>query len=70
MARQRVNPPLNDVQMRILELLVAGATNRAIAEHLGLSIHTVKRQVTKLLDVLNCENRTLAAMKAVRSGLI
>jgi DNA-binding NarL/FixJ family response regulator len=61
---------LTDLQVHVLELLASGATNRSIATSLDVPLHSVKRQVTKLLNVLQCENRTTAATKAVQIGLI
>jgi hypothetical protein len=50
--------------------LADGATNRIIADELGLSVHGVKHHVANLLKQLNCANRTEAASTAMRRGLV
>ena len=47
-----------------------GATNKTIADELGISIHGVKHHVASLLKQLNCANRTEAASTAMRRGLV
>lgn len=61
---------LTETQVALLTLMASGATNRVIAEQLGISVHTVKRQVAKLLLAMGCANRTEATTKAMRAGLI
>ena len=56
--------------MDVLQLLVEGLTNNAIAEVLGLSSGTVKGYVQTILEKLYVSDRTQAAVKAVRSGLV
>ena len=48
---------------RVLDLLAAGASNKLIARHLGLSFHTVKAHVATILKRLNFRSRTEAAVK-------
>jgi DNA-binding NarL/FixJ family response regulator len=50
--------PLSERQRAILELLVQGASNKAIARSLNLSAGTVKAHVTSLLRLYGAENRT------------
>jgi NarL family two-component system response regulator LiaR len=57
-------------EMDVLQLLVEGLTNNAIAEVLGLSSGTVKGYVQTILEKLYVSDRTQAAVKAVRSGLV
>lgn len=54
----------------ILGLLVGGASNREIADRLFLSENTVKTHVKRILDKLQVNNRTEAAVVAVREGLL
>lgn len=54
----------------VLELLADGLSNRAIAEALGISAHTVKFHVDALLDKLAARSRTHVVVKAVREGLL
>ena len=57
-------------EMDVLQLLVEGLTNNAIAEALGLSSGTVKGYVQTILEKLYVDDRTQAAVKAIRSGLV
>lgn len=57
-------PSLNDKQRRILSLIVEGKSNREIADTLFLSEGTIKQYVTKLLRLLEVDNRVQASAKA------
>ncbi len=48
----------------MLGLLAAGKTNPAIAEELVITLDTVKRHVTHILDKLGAANRTQAVTRA------
>ena len=49
--------------------MVAGKSNREIAEQLALSEKTVANHLTSILNKTGTENRTAAAAFAVRHGL-
>ncbi|MBI3525796.1 MAG: response regulator transcription factor [Betaproteobacteria bacterium] len=53
---------LSAAQMRVLEPLIQGRTNRQIAELLGLSEGTVKIHVSAILKALNVANRSQALL--------
>ena len=55
---------LTNRQAQILQKLASGHTNKAIAEHLGLSINTVRTYVSALLRALDVSDRTQAALIA------
>jgi two-component system nitrate/nitrite response regulator NarL len=57
-------------QIRVLELLVKGYSNRKIALTLNLSEHTVKSHLKTLFAILNADNRTACAQKAEELGLV
>lgn len=57
-------------EREVLEHLADGLSNRAIAEQLGISAHTVKFHVDALLDKLSARSRTQVVVKAVRQGLL
>ena len=57
-------------EMDVLQLLVEGFTNSAIADALGLSSGTVKGYVQTILQKLGATDRTQAAVKAIRGGLV
>jgi DNA-binding CsgD family transcriptional regulator len=61
---------LTERELQVLELLASGATNPEIAEALGISGHTVKSHVTHIFDKLAVDDRTQAAVLAVRLGLV
>ncbi|WP_435104564.1 LuxR C-terminal-related transcriptional regulator [Arhodomonas sp. AD133] len=56
-------------ETEVLRLLAEGLTNRAIAERLEVSTHTVHRHVTNILRKLDLSSRSAAAAYAVRQGL-
>jgi DNA-binding NarL/FixJ family response regulator len=62
--------PLTPREMDVLRLLVEGLTNQAIGHALGLSPGTVKGYVQTITQKLNAADRTQAAVKAIRLGLI
>jgi two-component system nitrate/nitrite response regulator NarL len=57
-------------EREVLTLLADGLSNRAIADALGISAHTVKFHVDGLLDKLAARSRTHAVVEAVRRGLL
>ncbi|NJN93166.1 MAG: response regulator transcription factor [Anaerolineales bacterium] len=62
--------PLTDQERRILTLVAAGASNRDIAIDLNLSERTIKNYLSVILQKLQVKNRTEAAIRAVRDGLV
>jgi DNA-binding CsgD family transcriptional regulator len=54
----------------VLALLVEGATNKAIARALGVSVHTAKFHVASLTEKLGASGRLEAVAIALRSGLV
>lgn len=57
-------------ELQVLQLLAEGLPNRAIAQRLRISEHTVKFHVMMILGKLGAHTRTEAVMRAVRRGLI
>jgi DNA-binding CsgD family transcriptional regulator len=57
-------------EREVLALLAAGASNKAIALALDLSVHTVKFHVASLIEKLGAGSRLEAVAIAIRSGLI
>jgi LuxR family transcriptional regulator, maltose regulon positive regulatory protein len=62
--------PLSARELEVLRLLAAGEPNQAIAEKLVISLETVKRHVTHVLDKLGAGNRTQAVARARELGLL
>ena len=61
---------LSERELDVLLLIAQGLSNQNIAEKLTVSIATVRFHVTNILTKLHLENRTQAALFAVREGLI
>lgn len=61
---------LSSRELAVLKLVADGATNKIIADELGISVHGVKHHVANLLKQLNCANRTEVASMAMRRGLV
>lgn len=62
--------PLTERELEVLELIVAGCNNAQIAEKLFITVGTVKTHVRNILNKLCAEDRTQAAVRALRSGLV
>jgi two-component system, NarL family, response regulator LiaR len=61
---------LSERELEVLQLIVEGLSNAAIAERLYITVGTVKTHVRNLLNKLCADDRTQAAVMALRSGLI
>lgn len=57
-------------ELEVLLLLAEGASNKTIARRLGVSVHTAKFHVGRLLDKLDAVGRTDAVAQAARLGVI
>lgn len=57
-------------ELTVLQHMATSATNRAIAEQLGVSEETVRTHVKNILRKLDKTNRTQAVFEGVRRGLI
>jgi hypothetical protein len=57
-------------RVEILEGLMLGAKDEALARQLGVSLRTVRRRVADLMDELGATTRFQAGMEAVRRGLV
>jgi DNA-binding NarL/FixJ family response regulator len=62
--------PLTVRQQQILQLMAEGATNRAIADSLGLSLDTIKHHTTLIYRRLDVRNRAGAVNMGLRLGLL
>ncbi len=60
---------LSHRERSVLELLVDGLTNRAIAERLGLSEFYVRNRVSRLLIKVDVNNRTELAAAYMRGQM-
>ncbi len=72
-ARGDYPPPSDALTAReneVLQLLARGLTNRAIAQELGITQHTVKFHVNAIMSKLHAQSRTEAVVRATQLGLI
>lgn len=61
---------LSPRELEVLRLIAEGLSNKEIAQRLGISLSTVKTHIEELLAKLSASDRTQAAIKAVRQGLL
>jgi DNA-binding NarL/FixJ family response regulator len=62
--------PLSSREMEILTCITRGKSNKEIAQQLGISRQTVKNHMTSILRKLAVNDRTQAAVYALRRGWI
>ncbi len=62
--------PLTERELEVLHLIVEGCSNAEIAEKLFITVGTVKTHVRNILNKLCADDRTQAAVRALRSGLV
>ena len=62
--------PLTSRELEVLGMLAAGRSNQAIAGQLVVTLDTVKKHVSHVLDKLGAANRTEAVARARELGLI
>jgi DNA-binding NarL/FixJ family response regulator len=62
--------PLTERELEVLQLIVEGCSNATIAEKLYITVGTVKTHVRNILNKLCADDRTQAAVRALRSGLV
>jgi len=61
---------LSERELEVLKLLAQGLTNAEIAERLYLTRGTVRNYVSAILTKLDVDDRTQAAILAIRHGLV
>ncbi|KAF3886280.1 MULTISPECIES: response regulator [Nostocales] len=61
---------LTERELEVLQLIVEGCSNAVIAERLYITVGTVKTHVRNILNKLCADDRTQAAVRALRSGLV
>lgn len=62
--------PLSGREREVLRMVAQGATNLEIAGFLKISSHTVKTHIIRIFDKLGVNDRTQAAVWAVRHNLL
>lgn len=61
---------LTEREIDVLKAIASGKSNKDIADHLSISVNTVKSHVRNLIQKLSVDDRTQAAVKALQEGLI
>lgn len=61
---------LTDREQRVLELIVAGKSNKEIGRALGIGTGTIKTHVHNILEKLQVRDRAGAITAAIRKGLV
>lgn len=61
---------LTQREYEVLKLVVDGRTNNEIAKNLTISEHTAKAHVCNIIQKLVVDDRTQAAVKALKEGLV
>jgi DNA-binding NarL/FixJ family response regulator len=68
---EQIDPyTLTERELEVLQLIVEGCSNAVIAEKLYITVGTVKTHVRNILNKLCADDRTQAAVRALRSGLV
>ena len=65
---EQLPDPLSEQELRVLDLIVAGKSNREIAEELFISVGTAKWHVHNVLQKLGVSNRPQAIARARELG--
>ena len=65
-----VKEALTEREMEVLKLVAVGASNKGVAQQLGISEATVKSHVSNMLSKLGLKSRTQAALHAIRVGWV
>jgi DNA-binding NarL/FixJ family response regulator len=61
---------LTEREQEVLHWLVQGASNEKIAQHLYITVATVKAHLTAIFEKLGVTSRTQAIIKALKLGLV
>jgi NarL family two-component system response regulator LiaR len=62
--------PLTEMELQVLKLMAHGLKNQAIGDRLNISERTARFHVSNIMSKLRLENRTEAALYAIRRGLV
>ncbi len=68
--KQDKTSDLTEREVEVLNLIAKGCSNQEISERLCISLNTVKTHIKNIFQKLEVEDRTQAAMRAVKDDLI
>ncbi|WP_165985688.1 helix-turn-helix transcriptional regulator [Streptomyces sp. YIM 98790] len=66
--QREADPAPTGVEREVLVLMAAGKKNEAIAHHLGMSVRSVSRIVSGLMERLDASSRFQAGVRTVQNG--
>lgn len=66
----KTNITLSPRETEVLRLVADGLSNQKIAERLGLGLETVKTHMRHIMEKLAVSDRTEAAVKAMKQGIV
>jgi DNA-binding NarL/FixJ family response regulator len=61
---------LTPAERRVVEMIVRGASNKEISAKLSITENTVKTHLKNIFDKLSVDDRTEAALTAIRRGIV
>jgi len=67
---EMLTEPLSQRELKIIQLIAQGLTNREIGERLFLALDTIKGHNRKIFDKLQVQSRTEAVARARALGLL
>ncbi len=70
LAEHLSDEPLSERETEVLQRVMLGNRNRDIAQHLLISVETVKSHIKHIMEKLGASDRTQALTIAVRRGMI
>jgi DNA-binding NarL/FixJ family response regulator len=65
-----VGQPLSERERQVVEHVANGLSNQEIADRLFVSVETVKTHMRRIMDKLAVSDRTQAAVKAMKQGIL
>ena len=68
--RRQYNADLTEREREVLQHIVDGKSNKEIAQLLNVTTHTAKAHVCNIIQKLAVDDRTQAAVKALREGMV
>lgn len=69
-ASEDTTPNLTQREIEVLNIMATGASNQEIADHLSISLQTVKTHVSNILTKLQAKSRLQATQLGIKQGLI
>lgn len=70
LAEHRSQEELTPRQVEVLKMIVAGRSNKEIAEDLAMAASTVKHHIEHVFTKLGVKDRTQAATEAIQRGIV